>query len=223
MAGDPWFTGRRSRKISWGDLMRVLTAVIAIAAGVLVLGGYFFPPLANIQTLLLNWAILFAGMAALVGIFNLISVHTDKVRRQEKGSIYSAVLVIALVVTFTAGLVLRPDNAAMQILMNGIIIPVEAALMGLLTVSLIYAAIRLLRRRADLMSVVFLVTALLLILASATLPFGNIPVLGNLVRPWITQILALGGARGILIGVALGTLTTGLRVLFGADRPYGGN
>jgi hypothetical protein len=43
------------------------------------------------------------------------------------------------------------------------------------------------------------------------------------VRPWITQVLALGGARGILIGVALGTLTTGLRVLFGADRPYGGN
>ncbi len=223
MAGDPCFIGRRGREIPWGDLMRVFTAVIAIAAGVLVLGGYFFPPLANIQTLLLNWAILFAGMAALVGIFNLISVHTDKVRRQEKGSIYSAVLVIALIVTFVAGIVLRPDNAAMQILMNGIIIPVEASLMGLLTISLIYAAIRLLRRRANMMSVVFLVTAVLLILASATLPFGNIPLLGNLVRPWITQILALGGARGILIGVALGTLTTGLRVLFGADRPYGGN
>ena len=203
--------------------MRVFTAVIAIAAGVLVLGGYFFPPLANIQTLLLNWAILLTGMAALVGIFNLVSVHTDKVRRQEKGSIYSAVLVIALIVTFTAGIILRPDNSAMQILMNGIIIPVEASLMGLLTISLIYAAIRLLRRRANMMSVVFLVTAVLLILGSATLPFGNIPLLGNLVRPWITQILALGGARGILIGVALGTLTTGLRVLFGADRPYGGN
>jgi len=26
-----------------------------------------------------------------------------------------------------------------------------------------------------------------------------------------------------LIGIALGTLLTGLRVLFGADRPYGGN
>jgi hypothetical protein len=33
----------------------------------------------------------------------------------------------------------------------------------------------------------------------------------------------LGGARGILIGVSLGILTTGLRVLFGTDRPYGGN
>jgi cytochrome bd-type quinol oxidase subunit 2 len=203
--------------------MRVLTAVIAIAAGILILGGYFFPALADIQTLLLNWAIILAGMAALVGIFNLISVHTDKVRRREKGSTYSAILVIALAATFILGLILRPDNSTMEILMNGIIVPVEASLMGLLTISLIYAAIRLLRRRANVMSVVFLVTAALLILGSATLPFGNIPLLGTLVRPWITQVLALGGARGILIGVALGTLTTGLRVLFGADRPYGGN
>jgi cytochrome bd-type quinol oxidase subunit 2 len=203
--------------------MRVVTAVIAIAAGILVLGGYFLPAFADVQTLLLNWAILLAGVAALVGIFNLISVHTDKVRRHEKGSIYSAILVIALLITFVFGLILRPDNSTMEVLMNGIIIPVEASLMGLLTVSLIYAAIRLLRRRANLMSIVFLVTAVLLILGSATLPFGNIPLLGNLVSPWITQVLALGGARGILIGVALGTLTTGLRVLFGVDRPYGGN
>jgi cytochrome bd-type quinol oxidase subunit 2 len=203
--------------------MRVLTAVIAIAAGILILGGYFFPALADIQTLLLNWAIILAGMAALVGIFNLISVHADKVRRREKGSTYSAILVIALIATFIFGLILRPDNSTMEILMNGIIVPVEASLMGLLTISLIYAAIRLLRRRANVMSIVFLVTAALIILGSATLPFGNIPLLGTLVRPWITQILALGGARGILIGVALGTLTTGLRVLFGADRPYGGN
>lgn len=203
--------------------MRVFTAVIAIAAGVLVLGGYFFPALAAIQTLLLNWAIVLAGMAALIGIFNLVSVHTNKIRSQQKGSVYSAILVIALTATFAGGIILRPEHSTMAILMNGIIIPVEASLMGLLTVSLIYAAIRLLRRRADLMSIVFLVTAVLLILGSATLPIGNIPLLGSLVKPWITQILALGGARGILIGVALGTLTTGLRILFGADRPYGGN
>jgi hypothetical protein len=53
------------------------------------------------------------------------------------------------------------------------------------------------------------------------LPFGEITPLNDFIRPWIQQVLALGGARGILIGVALGTLTTGLRVLFGADRPYG--
>lgn len=203
--------------------MRVFTAVIAIAAGVLVLGGYFLPALADVQTLLLNWAVILAGTAALVGIFNLVSVHSDKIRRQEKGSGYSILLLISLVVTFLFAMILRPDHEAMNIILNGVIIPIEAALMGLLTVSLLYAAVRLLRRRADFMSLVFLVTAALLILGSATLPFGNMPVLGTFIRPWITQVLALGGARGILIGVALGTLTTGLRVLFGADRPYGGN
>lgn len=203
--------------------MRVFTAVIAIAAGVLILGGYFFPALSDVQTLLLNWAIILAGAAALVGIFNLVSVHADKICRQEKGSTYSALLLIALVTTFLFAMLLRPEHETMKIVLSGIIIPVEASLMGLLTISLLYAAVRLLRRRADLMGIIFLITAALLILGSATLPFGNMPVLGTFIRPWITQVLALGGARGILIGVALGALTTGLRVLFGADRPYGGN
>ncbi|HNM36272.1 MAG TPA: hypothetical protein PKI33_04375, partial [Anaerolineales bacterium] len=96
------------------------------------------------------------------------------------------------------------------------------SLMALLAVSLLYAAVRLLRRRADLMGIVFVLTAALLFFGSATLPFGDVPIMSTLVRPWVSQILALGGARGILIGVALGTLTTGLRVLFGIDRPYGG-
>jgi hypothetical protein len=203
--------------------MRIFTAVIAIAAGVLILGGYFTPALADVQTLLLNWAIILAGVAALVGIFNLTVVHTDKIRRGEKGSIYSALLVIGLIATFLFGMILRPQHSAMQIVLNGIILPTEAALMGVLTISLLYAAIRLLRRRTDMMGIVFLGTAALLMLGSATLPSGDIPVIGTLIRPWVTQILALGGARGILIGVALGTLTTGLRVLFGTDRPYGGN
>lgn len=202
--------------------MRVINAIIAIATGVLILGGYFFPQLAGVQTLLLNWAIILAGVATLVGIFNLISVHTDKIRRGEKGSTYSALLVIGLAATLIFGMLLRPQHDAMQIVLNGIIVPTEAALMGVLTVSLLYAAIRLLRRRADMMSIVFLVTAALLFLGSATLPFGDIPLIGTLIRPWVSQILALGGARGILIGVALGTMTTGLRVLFGMDRPYGG-
>jgi hypothetical protein len=95
--------------------------------------------------------------------------------------------------------------------------------MAILSVTLIYAAIRLLRRRIDVMSILFLLTAVVVVLGSATLPFGEMPVIGTLVRPWLTQVMALGGARGILIGIALGTLTTGLRVLFGVDRPYGGN
>ncbi len=204
--------------------MRVLTAIIAIAVGILVLLGYFLPQAAVLQIVLLDWAIILAGTAALIGIINLASVHWDKIRRRAKDSIYSAMLIMGLFVTFVFGVVLKPQNPTMQsIVLNGIIIPVEATLMGLLAVSLLYAAVRLLRRRADLMSIVFIITAALIFLGSATLPFGDVPIVGTLIRPWVSQIWALGGARGILIGVALGTLTTGLRVLFGMDRPYGGN
>jgi len=40
-------------------------------------------------------------------------------------------------------------------------------------------------------------------------------------RNWLVQVVASGGARGILLGVALGSIVTGLRVLLAVDRPYG--
>lgn len=216
--------------------MRVLTVAIAIASGLLILLGYFFPNfmgLGSIQPFLLNTALLMAAAAALVGVLNLVMVHADKIRRREKGSVYSAFLIAFLVVAIVAGFF--PPGVAIlnlgaesiipgELLFKGIIFPVEAALMGVLTISLLYAAIRLLRRRADLTSIVFVVVAALVLLGSATLPLvmgNNIPVFSS-ISQGIKNVLAVGGARGILIGVALGTLTTGLRALAGADRPYGG-
>ncbi len=202
--------------------MKVFNAAVAIAVGLLVLAGYFVPALAGLQSLLLDWAMILAGAAALVGVFNLISVHGEKIRKRETGSVYSALLILTLFATFIFGLLLGPEHPAMRMVVSGVIVPIEASLMAIVAVTLLYAAIRLLRRRLDLMSVVFLVSALLILVGSASLPFGEIPILGDMLRPWMTQVLALGGARGILIGVALGILTTGLRVLTAVDRPYGG-
>ncbi len=206
--------------------MRVITTFIAVIFGLAVLAGYlltpYIPALATFQTGLLNAAMTLAGVAMLAGVFNLISVHAEKVRRDKKNGIYSALLILSLFLTFILGLVLLPSHAIMQAMVERVILPIEAALMGLLTISLLYAAIRLLRRRPDLTSVLFLLSALLVLLGSAALPFiGSINLIGELSR-WWSQVWALGGMRGILIGVALGALVTGLRVIFGADRPYGG-
>jgi len=40
-------------------------------------------------------------------------------------------------------------------------------------------------------------------------------------KDWVLGVPSTAGARGILIGVALGSLATGVRVLVGFDRPYG--
>ena len=205
--------------------MRVVTAAFAIAAGVIVLLGYFFPEqLGLLRILLLDWAVVIAAMAVLVGIFNLAAVQMEKFRAGQKGGVYGILLVIALLLTFGLGIVLGPDNQYIQLAMNAIVVPVEASLMAILAVTLIYATIRLLRRRVDVMSVVFLIVAVIFLILMMPTPFG--PIFGDGGTQLAVDFLGMfssGGARGLLIGIALGTLLTGLRVLFGVDRPYGGN
>jgi len=218
-----------NRKSPLSAVIILVSTAIAIASGVLVLAGYFFAQnaegqasqLTNIRLEFLNWAIILAGFAIFIGILNLIQVHFKKTQQKQKGSFYSLLLILSLVATFLFVLI-KPGQ--MEIVFTTIQLPVEASLMALLVVTLTYASIRLVRRRLNLLSVIFLVTALLILLGTAPLPFlGNIPGLSDWVRPFIAQVMAAAGARGILLGVALGTLTTGLRILFGADRPYGGN
>ena len=203
--------------------MRVLTAVFAIASGVIVLLGYFFPiaQLDQLRLQLIDWAIMIAGMAVLVGIFNLVAVQMEKIRGRQKGSLYGALLVLSLVITFGLGLVLGPNDPFMRLAVDAVVVPVEASLMAILAVTLIYASIRLFRRRVDVTTVLFLLTAVLFLLAIMPTPFGPIP--GDWLITQFGGMLSRGGSRGLLLGIALGTLLTGLRVLFGIDRPYGGN
>jgi len=204
--------------------MRVFTAALAIAAGLFVLSGYFFPvdQLIELRVRLIDWAIIIAGMAVLIGIYNLIAVQMEKIRTRQKGGMYGALLVVALIITFGLGLILGPENPYMHLTVDAIIVPVEASLMAILAVTLIYASIRLLRRRVDVTSVLFLAVAVIFLIAIMPMPFAAaLPLQDFILR--VAGMFSRGGARGLLIGIALGTLLTGLRVLFGVDRPYGGN
>lgn len=206
-------------------MTRILAAALAMASGLIVLAGYFLPEIGildGLRNILTDWAIIIAGMAVLVGILNLVSVQMEKVRTRQKGGMYGALLVFSLVITFGLGLVFGPDHSLMRVAVDAVIVPVEASLLAILVVTLVYASIRLLRRRTDMMSVIFLVTVVLLLIAIMPTPFGPIPVFDQLILG-VTGAVSSGGARGLLIGIALGTILTGLRVLFGMDRPYGGD
>jgi hypothetical protein len=198
-------------------------AVIAISVGMIVLLGYFVPAVNPFRFILLQWAVILAGVAVFIGIWNLFSVHLQKIRERRPGSINSLILLFFMLITMTFSLV--PGLEPLQkMMLDGIMIPAEISLMAVLAVTLLYASVRLLRVRADWASILFLAAALLILLGLGPLPYiGQLPFMSDKVRPLVSDVLATGGARGILIGVALGTLTTGLRILFGADRPYGGN
>jgi hypothetical protein len=201
-----------------------ISVVVAILTGFLVLAGYFLPlgPLQALRASLLQWAVILAGFALVVGILNLLGVHLNRVKRQQNGSFNSLVLIISLLVTVGVVGFFTPNHPVSVWVFNNIQLPLEASLTALLAVILLYAGVRLLRRRLNLLSVLFIVTAIFVLLGTAPLVlFGEIELLGS-ARDYLVQVLSVGGARGILIGVALGTLATGVRVLIGSDRPYSG-
>ena len=201
-----------------------LAAAVAIAMGVIVLAGYFAPQalLQDARSLLLGWGVTLVGIAGLVGIANLVLVHWRKMRRSGGKDLYSPALIMAFLLTFAAGIWFTPAHPQYQRIVTAIQVPVETSLLALLAVTLAFASLRLVQRRGGWMPVVFLASALaFLLLASGILPIkAETPVLGSLFT--FIHRLPLAGARGILLGIALGSITTGLRVLLGADRPYSG-
>jgi hypothetical protein len=198
-----------------------LSTAVAISFGLLVLVGLFVPALFDLRNQILNWAILLAALALLVGLVNLFQVHWHRVRTRQN-TLYSAVLIVAMLVTFAITLLQGSNGTFATWIFNNIQVPMETSLMALVAVSLTLAAARLMQQREDLMSIVFLVTLFVLLLGAGPLFGLELPYFTRVLAPYVTNTISLGALRGLLIGVALGTITTGLRILIGADRPYGG-
>lgn len=201
---------------------RILPAAVAIAVGFLVLAGYLVPVpfLAAIRDELVRWTVVLAAFAWILGFFNLLRVHLGQMRR--KGGIYSFVLILSALLTLVLTL-LAPLNPSLQFLgdwwFQYVLSPLQATVPGIIAVALALAAFRLMRNRWEAGALVFLVSALVVLVG--TIPFSS--PLGAWLTPlreWWVRVLATAGIRGFLIGVGLGTLLVGLRVLIGVDRPY---
>src|SRR5581483_7111864 len=143
---------------------------------------------------------------------------------------YSLVLLLAMLVVIVSGTIiglvpggytLFPSSLVEQPIRDifrAVYEPLAGSFLALLAFFSLSAALRALRRRtAD--AIVILIVAVL-VLALAALPqLGDIAVLGTGVR-WVSDYVALAGARGLLIGAAIGAVVAGVRVLLGFDQPY---
>jgi len=204
----------------------LLWVVIAATVGLIVLLGYFVDTaiVLELRQLLMQWAVLLAAAAVFMGLFNLLIVHWNKLNDQTPGWPYSAVLIFFFLVSLFLGLIFGPDFEVMLLLFNYVQLPIEAGLMALLAVSLVVAGFRLMSHRKDIFSLVFILTTVLILIGNSPWLMGSDAVIARLlgnIRAWVTQVWSAGAARGILLGMALGAVATGIRILTGAERPYG--
>ena len=203
---------------------RVLPTAIAVAAGLLTLIGYLFPypVLTFVRDQLIRWAVIVAAFAFILGFFNLLRVHLKRITRRRPGSLYSIVLILSALATLAITLAgsfvgsLRPLSTWW---FQNVLSPLQASTAGLVAFTLTLAGFRLLRGRRTAPALFFLLAAAVVLLGTLPLP-GAWGEQMALLREWWITVPAMAGMRGLLIGVGLGTLLIGLRILMGLDRPH---
>lgn len=182
--------------------------------------------LLGIQWILVKWAVIIAAFAIILGFFNVIAVHVGKLASRASGWPFSLVLIISAVSVLAVGLgelIFRPEEGLWGPLMTPVfvwvIVPLQAATAALLPFILTYAAYRMLRLDRQRGAVIFLISALVVLI-------GGLPLVGlsegleDLRQVWLAW-LAVPGLRAVLIGVVLGISMTALRLMMGIERPQG--
>ena len=203
-------------------LKRIVPMAIAITAGLFVLVVAFFPQLAEFGAFFVDLVVILAAFALLLGVANVLRVHGGKLRERQPGSVYSLVLIASMLVVIAIGLPAFSDQPAgpsqpvVHWIFENILAPIQASLSALLVFLTVTAAARLLRVRS-LESAVMLAVVFLVLVGQVTA--GLLPVWPR-IKDWILDVPVMAAVRGILLGVALGAVLTGVRLLLGVERPY---
>jgi hypothetical protein len=220
-------------KIDLKRIPQTLLIAVTLGTGVLVLLSFLTgnATLSIAQSVLVEWTVIIIAFALLLGVFNVIRVHARRIR-ERKGILYSVVLLVAFLAVFLPGILSPtavPERLADWVGPTGTIVsfanryvqrPLQSTLFSLMAFFVFTAAWRAFRIRSAASFVMF-VAALLVLVGSLKLSIGIDWALLTETKNWIMSVPVTAGARGILLGIALGTVLAGVRLLFGLDRPYG--
>ncbi len=201
---------------------RIISTAITIGCGLIVLLSLLLPAetLAAPRRFLLQWAMVLGGFAFILAYLNIFRVHLLRLARGKRKKITSLLLMLSALATTAVVVLQGPQGMISQAVLKYVMIPGESTLLALTTVTLLLASIRVLRHRRSTGSIAFvLIAALALVLTVPYADAASRPI--EIIRQWL-HIPAMAGMRGLMMGIALGTTMTGLRIIIGADRPQSG-
>ena len=200
-------------------MRREIPLILMVAFGWFMVAEFFVPLrwVAAISTELQQWIIIVAAAAVVLGVANVGRIHFAKVSRREKGWPYSLPLLSGLVLMGGIGLLfgIRPGGLFDFLYLNSYV-PMQGTMFALLAFFIASAAYRAFRIRS--------LEAALLAITAVVVMVGRVPV-GHAMSPrlpalseWIMNFPNLAAQRAILIGAALGAISTGLKIILGLER-----
>ncbi len=209
-------------RINVGVLLRrqLIPVAVALGVGLVVLVGQFITnaSLDAVVGVLVAWGAIVAAFALLLGLVNLVLFHSQRIIQRDAQMPFSILILVTAIVVFLMVLPSSGTGAASQWVMRYIYQPLEGSFLALLVFFIGAAVYRALRVRTWEMAL-FAVSAVIVLVGSV--PFTQVvsPLIPQ-AKEWVVNVPAVAGVRGILLGVSLGIIATGLRLLTGIDRPY---
>lgn len=189
------------------------------------------PAFVSIYKGILRWAVVMGVFAVAIGIGTLTRLHYKRVERRSPGWGYSIVAFAALLITATAGIIGGPGGIWIGWISQNVVWPLEATMFSFLAFFMASAAYRAFRART--------IDATLLLAAALIVMFGKVPIgeflwqhmapqsladklpsLPEKIAEWIMAHPSMAARRGLMIGAALGAISTSMKIILGIERTY---
>lgn len=205
---------------------------ITLAVGTLILLNQLFegPLLGAFSSLqfasqrISSWMIIVSAFAIALAAINLTRVHASKLAQRRTDWQHSVILLVSLFVFafMRIRVELNPADkgiaANYALIFHSILAPLAATTWALIAFYTAAAAYRAFRVRSTEAALVLLVATLVLLGQS---PLGaQISNKLPLISRWLINVPNLAGQRGLLIGAAIGSFISSLRVLLGLEQSH---
>ena len=208
-------------------MRRTLPLIITLVVGFIMVGEFFIPHYRYrlITNEILDWGLILAAAAYLLGIINLVQVNLPKVLQREKDWPYKVLMLGTLAVTLFFGMYEWGDRNepghVYKWIFDYVFTPLNATMFALLAFYIASAAFRAFRARS--LDAALLLSAAILVMI-ARVPLGeSLPWIGSELphlMNWVMDVPNTAARRAIFIGAALGAVATGLRVILGIERSH---
>jgi len=203
-------------------MKKEIPLLITFLLGAWMILEFFFhnvPHVDKITETLTNGGMVIAAFTYILGVMNILQVNYNRIRHHQDRP-YKWTLLVGFVVMLLLGFTWGIDvDTPFQWMYNTFYVPLQATMFSLLAFYIASAAFRAFRARS-VEATLLLVAALLVMLGRV--PIGEEWIWSKLpdISSWIMDYPNMAGKRAILIGAALGAVSTGLRVIIGMERSY---
>jgi len=216
---------------------RSLPMIITFSVGLLVIVSFFIPhyPFSGVDYNLSLWFDIIAVFAFILGGGTLIKIHGDKIYRRARDWQFSIVTIAGFFLTLFVGIFKLGGEAGLsgdyvaegtvfQFIYVAIFVPLQATMFSLLAFFVASASYRAFRAKTK-EATLLLISAFIILIGrtfagyylTCWLPEGY--QIAD-ISTWIMRCPNMAGQRGILIGIALGIISTSLKLILGIEQSY---